>query len=601
MKNDYSCGGSTTTVKVTSVSVYPACTTLKVGDWFYGASATVYPSNATNKTVTWRSSNTSVATVNASSGLIYAKATGSANIYATAADGSGKSDFLAVTVTNGAVLVNSVELNRSSLSLDIGKTFSLSATVCPENAANRSLSWSSSNPTVATVTGGCISALAKGTAIISATANDGSGKSASCTVFVNDNIQITSVTVSPKSKIMAIGESAYLTATYLPTNATNPCIYWVSSDTSVASVNSESGLVLARGVGTTTIYAAAQDGSKQKDSCSVKVTGEIPVTSVEIYPTSKAMTVGESAYLHATVYPENASYKTVIWITSNDKVAIVGTSGLITAKSFGTTTITATTVDGQFKSSCTISVTYCGGSNYRDVTQHHLVLQEDGYYVCSKCGYRIKSPTLQDKDILDEDDYYKVQACYLAIPYYMKLEEMSPKDERLKTNTLLYAIDDIRSKSEYAHQYEYVDSSGVYKREYTTVGQNDWFYMPLSINKANVNNFNILYYSEFAQGLVSLILGFILPTQVEHLFTAITLENAYDGAVALLSDLANKIGCPELGIIVNLITIGAAIDETIKVGDKVVTICLTVGAGTYVSKVIFTNEGNFKAICHSIE
>lgn len=178
MKNDYSCGGSTTTVKATSVSVYPSCTTLKVGEWFYGAAATVYPSNATNKTVTWRSGNTAVATVNASSGYIYAKFQGSANIYATAADGSGKSDYLTVTVTSAAVPVNSVELNRMVMSLNIGMTVSLSATVCPENATDRSLSWSSSNAAVATVSGGCVSALAKGTAIITATANDGSGKSA---------------------------------------------------------------------------------------------------------------------------------------------------------------------------------------------------------------------------------------------------------------------------------------------------------------------------------------------------------------------------------------------------------------------------------------
>ena len=134
MKNDYSCGGSTTTVKATSVSVYPSCTTLKVGEWFYGAAATVYPSNATNKTVTWRSGNTAVATVNASSGYIYAKFQGSANIYATAADGSGKSDYLTVTVTSAAVPVNSVELNRMVMSLNIGMTVSLSAPGSPENA-----------------------------------------------------------------------------------------------------------------------------------------------------------------------------------------------------------------------------------------------------------------------------------------------------------------------------------------------------------------------------------------------------------------------------------------------------------------------------------
>ena len=414
MKNDYSCGGSTTTVKATSVSVYPSCTTLKVGEWFYGAAATVYPSNATNKTVTWRSGNTAVATVNASSGYIYAKSQGSANIYATAADGSGKSDYLTVTVTSAAVPVNSVELNRMVMSLNIGMTVSLSATVCPENATDRSLSWSSSNAAVATVSGGCVSALAKGTAIITATANDGSGKSASCTVNVNENIQVSSVTVSPRSKIMAIGESVYLTATYLPTNATNPCIYWVSSDTSVASVNSESGLVLARGVGTATIYAAAQDGSRQKDSCSITVMESIPVRTIQICPECATMQRGESLLMNATISPANATDKNVAWHSEFPEIASVDATGNVVAHTVGTTTIYATAGDCESKTaSCTIHVVV----DYEHDGEFYINNKSTGKFIKYSSSALVKS--IYEASILQkwyfshiEEEQYTIRARY---------------------------------------------------------------------------------------------------------------------------------------------------------------------------------------------
>ena len=102
---------------VSSVTVYPKSVTLKKGNWYYSVSAEVCPANADCNCVTWHSSNTNVATVNAANGYIYAKAAGTARIYATATDGSGCSDYITVTVRN-TVPVESVTLNRTSLSLE---------------------------------------------------------------------------------------------------------------------------------------------------------------------------------------------------------------------------------------------------------------------------------------------------------------------------------------------------------------------------------------------------------------------------------------------------------------------------------------------------
>ena len=344
-------------MSVYSVNVYPSSTTIKTGNWYYGAYAIVNASSNCNTDVTWYSDKTSVATVNASSGYIYAKAPGTAKIYARSTIDSSKKDYITVTVTSGTICVDSVTLNRSSISLEKGDTFTLSATVCPTNATNKSIGWRSSNTSVATVSGGVVTAKARGYAYIYAEAQDGSGEYDSCYVNVTEDILVTSVTVSPSSKIMNIGNSAYLYETVCPTNATNKCVKWSSNKTSVATVNPDTGLVIAQGAGTATITATAQDGSNKKGYCTITVNPPIAVTGVEICPTSLTMNVGDIEYLCASITPSNATNQTVTWCSSNENVATVGLyTGRISANMAGITTITATTADGGFTASCNVSV-----------------------------------------------------------------------------------------------------------------------------------------------------------------------------------------------------------------------------------------------------
>ena len=184
-----------TVVKVNNVSLNKNDLALTSKGQSYQLSASVSPSNASNKSVKWTSSNTKVATVS-SSGKVTAVANGNTIITATAADGSGKKDICAVTVnipkqatptpTPNVVKVSSVSLNQSSLSLTKkGQTARLSATVSPSNATNKSINWSSSNNNVATVSNGVVTAVGNGSATITATAADGSGKKASCSITVN--------------------------------------------------------------------------------------------------------------------------------------------------------------------------------------------------------------------------------------------------------------------------------------------------------------------------------------------------------------------------------------------------------------------------------
>ena len=344
-------------MSVYSVNVYPSSTTIKTGNWYYGAYAIVNASSNCCTDVEWYSDSPSVASVNKSYGYIYGISPGTAKIYAISTVDSSKKDYITVKVTSGTICVDSVTLNRSSVSLEKGDKLTLSATVCPTNASNKSISWSSTNPSVATVSGGVVTAKARGWTYIFAEAQDGSGEYDSCYVNVTEDILVTSVTVSPSSKTMNIGDSTYLYETVCPTNATNKCVKWSSNRTSVATVNPDTGLVIAQGTGTATITATATDGSEKYGECTITVNPPIAVTGIEVCPTCLTMNVGDVECLCKEITPSNATNQTVTWCSSNENVATVGLyTGKVTAKKAGTTTITATTVDGEFTACCAVTV-----------------------------------------------------------------------------------------------------------------------------------------------------------------------------------------------------------------------------------------------------
>ena len=340
---------------VNSVCVSPKSITLKVGSWSYAAHAEVCPSNADCKEVTWHSNNPSVASVNAASGYIYANATGTARIYATATDGSGCSDYLTVTVSNN-ISVSAVALNFACLSLEEGQSACLCATVCPDNATNKDVNWTSANSNVATVCNGVVTAVARGSTCITATAADGSGKSASCFVTVMGDILVTSIEVSPFNTTLRVGYSIYPTVTVCPADATHKSVTWSSANSNVASVNPNSGLVYAKAVGTTTIYATACDGSGVCGCCMVRVV-PVYVQDIIVCPETLTLDIGESSCLEAIIYPVNATNPNLSWISGDCNIAEVDSNGRVTAKAAGTTYICANAQDGSgIRGCCEVTV-----------------------------------------------------------------------------------------------------------------------------------------------------------------------------------------------------------------------------------------------------
>ena len=249
--------------------------------------------------------------------------------------------------------VTGVTLNKTELALAAGASETLTATVAPENATNKTVKWSTSDEKIATVDAtGKVTAIAPGTATITATTEDG-GKTAACQVTVTS--AVTGVTLNKTTLSLAVGASETLAAAVTPETAPNKAVTWATGDPKIATVDG-AGKVTAIAPGTTTITVTTVDGGKTA-ACQVTVTAAaIPVSGVSLNRPDLTLEVGASEVLSAAVAPENATNKNVKWTSSDTSVATVDGAGKVTAVKKGTTTITATTEDGGKTAVCQVTV-----------------------------------------------------------------------------------------------------------------------------------------------------------------------------------------------------------------------------------------------------
>ncbi len=271
-------GGRTATCEVTvNAKVYPVesvsldrtSAELTEGDEIT-LTATVKPDNATNKGVSWKSSDPSVASV--SEGKVTALKPGKATITVKTDDG-GRTATCEVTVNAKVYPVESVSLDRTSAELTEGDEITLAATVKPDNATNKGVSWKSSDPSVASVSEGKVTALKPGKATITVKTDDG-GKTATCEVTVNAKVYpVESVSLDLTYIEIEVGNEITITATVYPSYATNQNLIWTSSDSSVATVSK--GKIKALKAGFAVIKATPEDGAKAA-VCNVKVLSAAP-------------------------------------------------------------------------------------------------------------------------------------------------------------------------------------------------------------------------------------------------------------------------------------------------------------------------------------
>ena len=307
---------------------------------------TVSPANATDKTLTWSSSDTSVATVS-QSGVVTGVKGGTCTI--TCKNSGGQSAFCNITVIQKAT---GITLNRSTLSLYTGQVYTLIPTVLPSTATNKQVTWSSTNTKIVSVnTNGVVTGVAAGTAVVIAKTVDG-GFAASCSVTVTKKVDVTAIKLNKTSLSLNKGDQFLLDVTVTPSNASEKGVIWASNNKNVATVSS-TGVVTAVGNGSAIISATAKDGGFVA-KCTVNISSQ--VTGVRVSPNEYRIAKGSSKTLIVNVFPTDATNKKVVWSSSNPKIVSVNANGVATALAGGVATVTATTVDGGYTSSCDFTV-----------------------------------------------------------------------------------------------------------------------------------------------------------------------------------------------------------------------------------------------------
>lgn len=306
----------------------------------------------------WESSDKAVATV--TQGTITAKQRGQVTITCSAKD--DPLIFSAITV-NVLSHVSSVEVDQPTLELllkegdETAASASLHVTISPEHAECQTVHWSSSDETVATVDAlGNVTAIGPGTATITAVSDDDvkTPKQARCKVTVTQ--AVSSIEIA-EQLVLDQGKRHTLEAKVLPENASKQTIHWSSSDESVATVTSQ-GVISAKGGGTCVITGEAADGHGAKVSIDLQV---IRMVSSISLGQSKTVTlsVGKTLFLPATIKPDDATNKAIVWSSSNDAIATVkqllNYRGHITANAPGDCEITCQALDGS-EAQATISV-----------------------------------------------------------------------------------------------------------------------------------------------------------------------------------------------------------------------------------------------------
>ena len=237
------------------------------------------------------------------------------------------------------VFPKSVSVKASKTTLRKGESVDVTATVNPSNSCDTSVSWASSDSSVATIRNGVITAVGYGTAVISAESfNEKVGK---ITITVKE-ITAKSVTIEDPPEQLYIFDDYDLTCNISPEDVDNPVITWASSDNEIATVSSD-GKLQAHGAGTVTISATASNGVV---GSFVLLVEEKVVESVDIPESPMLIYLCDSETIPAVVTPSDATYPELSWSSSDEDVIVIDENGLATAVGNGTAIVTATTQNG---------------------------------------------------------------------------------------------------------------------------------------------------------------------------------------------------------------------------------------------------------------
>ena len=338
--------GSTPDAPVNSITLDKAVANIEVGDTVT-LNVLFKPENATDKNITWISSDSTIALVN--NGIVVGVKTGTTTIIAMTAN--GKTATCLINVSPKTYYAESITLNKASVELPIGYTDTLTAMVLPDYTTDKSVIWSSSDSSIAKVENGVVTALSTGTVTITATTTN--GKSATCTVK-SLFIPATDIIINEQLIYVNAGENKAVNATTVPENATVTSLICSSSDTSIATVND--GIITGVSDGIAIITVSTADGTISKSfNVVVENSAEIIYTS---YGSGYSVT-GINKCTETLIIPDTYKGKPVTSISAN----VFGTECRIIKKLYIGNNIT-TLPDGIFRNCTNLETLYVPNVKY---------------------------------------------------------------------------------------------------------------------------------------------------------------------------------------------------------------------------------------------
>ncbi len=326
-------------------------------------------------------------------------------------DGNGNGENKEVDIpieeedVNAYLGVSSISLTSKKTSISVGEKLTLSYQIEPKKATNKQVIFESNNPNVAVVSStGVVTGKSDGKADITVTTVDGN-KTAFITITVSSkNVAVSAVKLNKNNTTLLVGGSEQLVAFTLPFYATNKKVVWKSSNPDIVKVD-DKGKITGVRAGSALVTVTSTDGSV-KDTCTVKINEkEVKVKKVSLNPSKLELHVGDIYSLMPTITPVDATNQNVLWSSSNPKVATVSDSGVVTANSSGTTTITATTVDGNKKATVKVTVPIVKVSKIT-LGKTSVQVQKDG-------TYQLKV-SISPSDVTNKNLYYSTSDAKIA-------------------------------------------------------------------------------------------------------------------------------------------------------------------------------------------
>ena len=335
---------------VTRVRVSGDVKTVYIGESLV-LNADITPAAATIQHVVWSSDRPDNASVD-EFGVVTGVSKGSAVITAKAADGSGCYGSFTVTVRQQP---EEITLNKTEVTLKAGNYVTITPTVLPSAVNDKSVTWSTSDASVAKVsTSGRVTAVSPGVAIITCESKTHPQIYAQAIISVYQ--PVTKIAFTDKNPYVAVGESIQLNWNVTPDTATDTSVTFSTNKENVLRVD-QNGRVTGLKRGEAYVYATANDGSGKKGTIKVQVTQ--PVEGVTIKYDERTVGVGEKITNNAVFYPEDASITRMTWSVQDATIASVSGTGskvTVTGRNWGETTVIGVTEDGSYVTTFDVKV-----------------------------------------------------------------------------------------------------------------------------------------------------------------------------------------------------------------------------------------------------